>query len=731
MLLAVQAADQTYAVDGTLLPESETALHQALRHASRLLLTIPAQDNSLPYVYFSPDGNRLIAHYFPAGSDPLSLPDGTVTRIWDAYSGELLYTLPAGVVVPQWPPGEQVAMVEFTDENELLVNFWNTIDGTVSLPSILDVPKTLAFDLIDGMVLNPDLSAVAISWIGGTKIGVWSLLTGDNELTINTLAEETDYFGGSGGPVFLHTTLPTHLFLPENGKHLITIHEITDEDQTYVLTWDRETGVLLAGYLIYEPEDKQHFFSPSQDGEMLAVPFEGHIGIRDMASQDNLTLMLSPRSAAYSVMTFSPDGSLFAAASLEGIIYIWDLNTSISSNSSQLLLALSDPVKDVYDLDFSPDGTRLSSVAADGSITVWDIRPNGGAELPAIGKPSFSEQNQQISMALSPDGRQLAIARPGETVTIWDPVTREPLFELPGGAGSIEDISFSPDGSLIATCSHAGPLILWDAENGQQLGKLDGYTEAGCTLDFHRDGSWLALGFYKNAAGWYQVLEIPDFGKDANDPIDLKIPFPWRGTHQGETTEMAFNPNGNQVAGTTSIGEFYLWDPWLENPESTEGYIVIDQSILLQGSLNYQDVVFNPEGDRLITPGINGAVTIWDTHALEVILTIPAHNGKVTAAVFIPDGSTLATGSTDREIKFWDIKTGQNLLTLSSNTGSITKLIFSPDGSRLYAAGADGTVQVYLLDIDELVEMAKSGLSRSLTQEECQMYLHLDECPKE
>jgi len=55
----------------------------------------------------------------------------------------------------------------------------------------------------------------------------------------------------------------------------------------------------------------------------------------------------------------------------------------------------------------------------------------------------------------------------------------------------------------------------------------------------------------------------------------------------------------------------------------------------------------------------------------------------------------------------------------------------SSDGSRLYAAAADGTVQVYILENDELIELARSSLTRSLSEEECRMYLNLDACPQE
>ncbi len=42
-----------------------------------------------------------------------------------------------------------------------------------------------------------------------------------------------------------------------------------------------------------------------------------------------------------------------------------------------------------------------------------------------------------------------------------------------------------------------------------------------------------------------------------------------------------------------------------------------------------------------------------------------------------------------------------------------------------------GVVLVYVLLVDELVDIAESRLTRSLTEEECQEYLHMDACPVE
>ncbi len=57
------------------------------------------------------------------------------------------------------------------------------------------------------------------------------------------------------------------------------------------------------------------------------------------------------------------------------------------------------------------------------------------------------------------------------------------------------------------------------------------------------------------------------------------------------------------------------------------------------------------------------------------------------------------------------------------------KLAFSPDGTRLAYTAADGTVRVLALDIDDLIQLARSRLTRSWSPDECRTYLHVESCP--
>jgi WD40 repeat protein len=68
------------------------------------------------------------------------------------------------------------------------------------------------------------------------------------------------------------------------------------------------------------------------------------------------------------------------------------------------------------------------------------------------------------------------------------------------------------------------------------------------------------------------------------------------------------------------------------------------------------------------------------------------------------------------------------LLTLHA-PDALTGVAFSPDGSQLAVASRDGTARIYLLRLEDLVALAKQRVTRSLTNEECQQYLHMDTCP--
>jgi len=84
-------------------------------------------------------------------------------------------------------------------------------------------------------------------------------------------------------------------------------------------------------------------------------------------------------------------------------------------------------------------------------------------------------------------------------------------------------------------------------------------------------------------------------------------------------------------------------------------------------------------------------------------------------------------------VRIWtvigDSLTAEQPLTLSGHTAAVYRVAWSPDGRHLATASRDGTSRVYIVDLNDLVDLARSKVTRGLTAEECQKFLHQDRCP--
>jgi WD40 repeat protein len=126
-------------------------------------------------------------------------------------------------------------------------------------------------------------------------------------------------------------------------------------------------------------------------------------------------------------------------------------------------------------------------------------------------------------------------------------------------------------------------------------------------------------------------------------------------------------------------------------------------------------------------------VKVWNVVTGEILFTLSGHRGMIYSVAFSPDGKRMATASADGTVKVWDVSNVKELsgnpLTLSGHAGAIYRVVFSPDGRRLATACQDGTSRVYALPIEDLVAIAKSRVTRALTADECEKFLHAAQCP--
>jgi WD40 repeat protein len=148
-----------------------------------------------------------------------------------------------------------------------------------------------------------------------------------------------------------------------------------------------------------------------------------------------------------------------------------------------------------------------------------------------------------------------------------------------------------------------------------------------------------------------------------------------------------------------------------------------------QGGVEAYGIALSSDGNLLAIGWDNGYISVWDLSSGEMLHDFSGHTGIVLRLAFNQDGTRLASAGFDGFAKVWDVQTGQEVATLYGTSGNVFGVSF--DGNHLATAGGDGTARIYTLDTTELVDLAHSRLTRGLTEEECQKYLHLEQCPEE
>lgn len=122
-------------------------------------------------------------------------------------------------------------------------------------------------------------------------------------------------------------------------------------------------------------------------------------------------------------------------------------------------------------------------------------------------------------------------------------------------------------------------------------------------------------------------------------------------------------------------------------------------------------------------------VTLLDAETLDPIRTLRGHAGSLVEEIaFDGDGSRIATASLDGTVRVWDARTGDLLLSPPPEPSGVASVAFAQAGSQLVVVYADGRILVYPVALDDAIAVARSRVTRSLTDAECRRYLHLENC---
>jgi WD40 repeat protein/transcriptional regulator with XRE-family HTH domain len=650
--------------------EAENALHRSiLSSRTRLILH---HDEKVWSVVFSPDGKWIGT----ASQDKTA-------RIWDASTGRLLLTLSGhtdsvnGIVFSR----DEKRIATSSDDHTAKV--WDATTGKelLTLSGHTNVVARIAF--------SPDGTRLATTSWDHTAI-VWDAVTGKELFTLSD---------GDG------TSYEDDIVYSPDGKRIAISGLDKNAGDGFVKVIDAMTGRELLSLPDEQATDPRGVaFSP--DGTRLAVAGDGVFQVKVWdAGTGKVLLATNPFATGYPVdIAFSPDGKLAAASGEDFKAKVFNPVTG------EVVLTLPGHTSGINAVAFSPDGTRLATASWDHTARVWDISPGNEAlfiprDVRVVERTTFSEFVPFFNIRYSPDGTRILSDYPAENASkLWDASSGKELLNLSGQA---EYLDYSPDGKMVATSINKIITVL-DAKTGIQLQTLVGHDDYIRSLNFSPDGKHLASASFDGKAIIWDLAS----GKAVFTLQDPGVQF----------FSVAYSPDGSHLFTGEGFAKGIIWD-------ASSGEKVADFS-LTEGQFGETlfAAAFSPDGKRLAVGNRLGLISIRDGSSGKELLTWRGHLGRVQAMKFSPDGNLIATVSEDGTVRVWDAATGLNVLNLPVDSGGTGDVAFSPDGKRLAVSGMSG-IYLFVLPTDELVTLAKSHVTRSLTTEECQQYLHVPACP--
>lgn len=234
--------------------------------------------------------------------------------------------------------------------------------------------------------------------------------------------------------------------------------------------------------LIYQLENHSETincieFSPNAK-LFASASFDGFILLWDVTTGNLLQRL--PITATYPrVIQFSPDSARLAVGCTDKTIQIWNV-------AGQLEHVLKNHTRNVNTLAWSPTGTTLASGADDGMIILWDTQHWQV-------RHTLSGHAQSVnSVAFSPTGDLLASGGDDKFIYLWQPETGVRQSRLKGHLGMVLSIAFSPQQPVLVSAASDKTIQLWDIQNGRSLRILEGHTDVVYKLAFSHDGQVLA-----------------------------------------------------------------------------------------------------------------------------------------------------------------------------------------------------------------------------------------------
>jgi hypothetical protein len=335
--------------------------------------------------------------------------------------------------------------------------------------------------------------------------------------------------------------------------------------------------------------------SPVPSPTLPPTPFPVEISVANTVRLEQQAVVEYPPWDLVTSVAWSPNGEFLAAAAGESIhLYAASTFQSLSTFHTGAL---------THGLTFSPDSSLLAAGSHDGMVRIWDLGGRAINSDPVLVLEAHKKGTNCV--AFSPDGRWIASGGNDAVVRIWDVKSGERLQQIIGGSYSIPRIAFTQDGAGLAIAN--GPLVrLREVESGRiaDTYRVEPLVDAGAwfyptlySLSYSPDGRYLAAGDHLNQV---HIWDLQSQDKPAS-PITLaQITDPSLASPMTLVWDLAYSPDGTLLLDASGAG-IRIWDV-----AGGKLLNILDAQAGVVTSL-----AFNPLGNILVSGGLDAALHLW------------------------------------------------------------------------------------------------------------------------
>ena len=322
-------------------------------------------------------------------------------------------------------------------------------------------------------------------------------------------------------------------------------------------------------------------------------------------------------------LTFSADGQMLAASSLDGVARIWNRSGGGAGlDGWELAHEVRYPAQDtggvngIWSVDLSDDNVMLATGMRDGRVCAHNLTLN----QTACSRLGVHAPGQAVkAVAFRPGSRVLVSGGNDDRAVIWEPlvstISRETIQLQPAGPviwhdSDVWDIAFSRDGDLMASIAWDGSIRIFEAGSWRPVRSTSGHTAPPRTISFDPSGNYLvSAATDRTARIWSPYASLAeDVRYSARLPRYNDLTY-------RNVASLAFAPEAAFIAFTDGSRVYVkppqgpaegLPAPRLDSDAFAEPRQLTDQDAIA----TYKDVMVTGSG-AVLASGNLGALHVW------------------------------------------------------------------------------------------------------------------------